>query len=135
MRSSMGGRGSKNRLYCFRRAHRVLFSTTIVGLTGCQLASRSLNPVKVTGFPGPQSLGFGGVFTERNTIAAAARQGIKPRLISRQLGKIALVPYSDALGGEIHDRHLDLWAAIWNHSPRRATHTASNEASRCRGIL
>ena len=61
--------------------------------------------------------------------AGTAHHGIEAGLIHRQTAEVGIVPGGDALGVEIHHRHLDLGAAVGDDRHGGAAHITRPDAA------
>ena len=140
----------QNRLNGGRRAHgqgALFHHDGVAAGVGRHRAGRSLHPAQITGLPGTQTFGFGGgVHRQEDHVggsdgrlhlgaekqiapAAAADHRIQSGLVHRQAAQIGIIPSGDALGIEVHHRHLDARAAIGNHGHGGPTHIARTDAA------
>jgi hypothetical protein len=137
--------GGEDRLHGFGGAHqqRALFHHHgVPGGMGGHGASAGFDPAQVACLAGTEATAFGGgVHGDEHHVCrgdgrlhgggevevaapAAAHHFGQAGFVDGQLAGIGIIPGGDALGVEIHHRHLDLGAAIGDHRHGGAAHVA-----------
>ena len=141
---------SQDRLHRLGGAHRqgaLLDHDGVAAGGDGHLAGRSFDPAQIAGLAGTDTAGLGGgVHREKHHIGGGDRRihlgaevqiaapgpahhRIKAWLIDGQKAQIVVIPGGDALGIEIHHRHLNLGTAISDNRHRGPAHIAGADTT------